>query len=118
EINKGGAKIYPADVDAVVEQFPAASDVCTFALDDPLYGQNVGLAVVLSDRSDATLRSLHAWMKERLAEPKMPVRWFVVDEIPRTSRGKVNRELVREACAAVVPVDLGHILRDSSEDRS
>lgn len=33
EINKGGMKIYPADVDAVVERFAQASDVCTFALD-------------------------------------------------------------------------------------
>ena len=35
EINKGGMKIYPADVDAVVERFDMASDVCTFAIESP-----------------------------------------------------------------------------------
>jgi acyl-CoA synthetase (AMP-forming)/AMP-acid ligase II len=115
EINKGGAKIYPGDVDAVVEQFEAATDVCTFAVDDPNYGQNVGMAVCLREAGDETLRRLHRWMKERLAEPKMPVRWFVVDEIPRTSRGKVNREQVKKSCDALAPVDLAKVLR--AEDR-
>jgi acyl-CoA synthetase (AMP-forming)/AMP-acid ligase II len=111
EINKGGAKIYPGDIDAVVEQFPAATDVCAFALDDPLYGQNVGMAVVLSDAGEATVRQLHAWMRERLAEPKMPVRWFLLDAIPRTSRGKINRDQVRAQCASLAPLDLARILR-------
>ncbi len=110
EINKGGLKIYPADVDAVVERFEHATDVCTFGLDDPVYGQNVGVAVVLADRQDATVRGLHEWMKRHLAEHKMPVRWYVLDAIPRTSRGKVNRDAVKEACAAVAPLDLRQIL--------
>ena len=110
EINKGGMKIYPADVDAVVERFAQTTDVCTFALDDDIYGQIVGLAVVLSDRQDATVRALHSWMQQHLAEPKMPSRWWLVDEIPRTSRGKINREAVRAACAGRPALDLLRIL--------
>lgn len=110
EINKGGLKIYPADVDAVVERFERTSDVCTFALDDPVYGQNVGMAVVLSDRRDSTIRELHDWLRRHLAEPKMPVRWYLLDAIPRTSRGKVNREAVKEACGQLPPLDLADML--------
>ena len=110
EINKGGMKIYPADVDAVVERFALASDVCTFALDDDVYGQIVGIAVVLADASDTTVRALHAWMAGHLAEPKMPSRWWVVDEVPRTSRGKINREAVKTACAGRPALDLVRIL--------
>ena len=110
EINKGGMKIYPADVDAVVERFTQASDVCTFALDDDIYGQIVGIAVVLADRQDATVRALHAWMARHLAEPKMPSRWWLVDEIPRTSRGKINREAVKAVCVARPSLDLLRIL--------
>jgi len=72
EINKGGMKIYPSDIDAVVERYPAASDVCAFALDDPIYGQAVGMAVVLNDTQDDAIRGLHAWMKAHLAEHKLP----------------------------------------------
>ena len=110
EINKGGMKIYPADVDAVVERFAQASDVCTFALDDDLYGQIVGIAVVLTDAQDNTVRALHGWMVQHLAEPKMPSRWWLVDEIPRTSRGKINREAVKSACAGRPALELLRIL--------
>jgi acyl-CoA synthetase (AMP-forming)/AMP-acid ligase II len=109
EINKGGLKIYPADIDAVVERFDRATDVCTFGLDDPVYGQNVGMAVVLVDRDDGTIRDLHQWLARHLAEHKMPVRWYLLDEIPRTSRGKVNRDAVKQACAGVAPLDLARL---------
>ncbi len=110
EINKGGMKIYPSDIDAVVESFQGASDVCTFALDDPIYGQTVGMAVVLADRRDETVYALHQWMKAHLAEPKMPVRWWAIDTIPRTSRGKINRDAVKAACQNQPPLDLPGIL--------
>ena len=110
EINKGGMKIYPADVDAVVERFEQASDVCTFALDDEIYGQTVGIAVVLNRQDDATIRALYHWMTAHLATHKMPGRWWVVETIPRTSRGKINRDQVKAACIDQAPLDLIRIL--------
>jgi acyl-CoA synthetase (AMP-forming)/AMP-acid ligase II len=110
EINKGGMKIYPSDIDAVVERFDRASDVCAFALDDPIYGQDVGMAVVLSDQSEKTICALHAWMKSHLAEHKLPSKWYAIDAIPRTSRGKINRDAVKSACDKQTPLDLPSIL--------
>jgi acyl-CoA synthetase (AMP-forming)/AMP-acid ligase II len=115
EINKGGMKIYPADVDAVVERFAQASDVCTFPIDDESYGQTVGIAVVLDKRDDATVRALHQWMTRQLAEHKLPSRWWLVDEIPRTSRGKINRLAVSRACADLAPLDVPAILGQGGE---
>jgi len=114
EINKGGVKVYPADVDAVVERFDHASAVCTFAIADPAYGQNVAMAVVLNQRDDQTLRQLQAWLKDHLAEFKIPQRWYVVDELPQNSRGKVSRAAVQELCANLKPVDLVGLLRRGS----
>jgi acyl-CoA synthetase (AMP-forming)/AMP-acid ligase II len=110
EINKGGMKIYPSDIDAVVERFAAATDVCAFALDDPIYGQAVGMAVVLNDTNDETIRGLFDWMKSRLAEHKMPSRWWTMEAIPRTSRGKINRDAVKAACEKQAALDLPSIL--------
>lgn len=110
EINKGGMKIYPSDIDAVVERFDRANDVCAFALDDPIYGQAVGMAVVLADQKDQTICALHAWMKSRLAEHKLPSKWWAIDAIPRTSRGKINRDAVKQACEKQPPLDLPSIL--------
>jgi acyl-CoA synthetase (AMP-forming)/AMP-acid ligase II len=110
EINKGGMKIYPSDIDTVVERFERAKDVCTFALDDPIYGQAVGMAVVLADKHDETIRALHAQMSLQLAEHKMPSRWWLLDNIPRTSRGKLNRDAVKAACQKQPALDLPSIL--------
>jgi oxalate---CoA ligase len=106
EINKGGMKVYPADVDAVVERFAPALDVCTFAVADALLGEDIGVAVVLSSAEPATLADLYDWMAQHLAAHQMPKRWYVVDEIPRTSRGKVNRAAVAASCAERTPADL------------
>ncbi len=105
EINKGGMKVYPGDVDAVVERFPETTDVCTFAFDEPLLGEDVGIAVVLRSTDDATLQRLYEWTKLHLAKYQLPQRWYLVDEIPRTSRGKVNRTTVAQRCAALRAVD-------------
>lgn len=114
EINKGGMKIYPSDIDAVVERFDRATDVCAFALDDPIYGQSVGMAVVLVNRDDETIRALHSRMVSEIAEHKMPSRWWVLEDIPRTSRGKMNRAAVREACDQRDALDLPAILSKRS----
>jgi acyl-CoA synthetase (AMP-forming)/AMP-acid ligase II len=111
EINKGGMKIYPSDIDAVVERFERAKDVCAFPIDDSIYGQSVGLAVVLADQAKETIRALHAQMSAQLAEHKMPSRWWLLDDIPRTSRGKLNRDAVKAACEKRPALDLPSILR-------
>lgn len=110
EINKGGMKIYPMDVEAVVEQFSQTDDVCVFGFDDQLYGQDIGMGVVLKNHSPATVRALYDWMKSRLPDHKIPKRWYLMDAIPRTSRGKVNRADIAARCASLEPVDWRELL--------
>jgi acyl-CoA synthetase (AMP-forming)/AMP-acid ligase II len=110
EINKGGTKIYPGDIDAVVERFEGTVDVCTFAFEDPLYGQNVGLAVVLRDARDENVRALYDWLAHHIAKHQMPARWYLMDEMPRSSRGKVNRTQVAQKCAGLQAVELRRIV--------
>jgi acyl-CoA synthetase (AMP-forming)/AMP-acid ligase II len=113
EINKGGMKVYPADIDAVFEAVEGVRDVCAFAYDgDPLYGENVGVAFVAPDLDEERLRGLHRFVGERLASHQMPARWYAVDEIPRTSRGKINRRNVAESCAALAPLDWRRLLQN------
>ena len=112
EINKGGVKVFPADIDAVAQQFDAVIDVCTFGIDDKLYGENVAIALVLSNHDDSVINRLFGWLVDRLAVHKRPVRWYVLDEIPRTSRGKINRLTVKGKCLDSEPLDLRRIVSD------
>jgi acyl-CoA synthetase (AMP-forming)/AMP-acid ligase II len=113
EINKGGTKVYPADVEAVAERFPGLTDLCCFAVEDPAYGQNVGLALVLDDPSPARLRGIHDLLRRHLADYQMPVRLYLMELLPRTSRGKINRDHIAAICAGQTPVDLRSILGGS-----
>lgn len=110
EINKGGMKVYPGDVDAVIERFPATVDVCTFAQADPLLGEEVGVALVLDATDDSTLVELYRWTAAHLGAHQLPKHWYVLDEIPRTSRGKANRAFVATRCERQRPVPFSRLL--------
>ena len=114
EINKGGMKVYPGDIDGVIERFSATLDVCTFAYTDPLLGEDVGVAVALKQTDEATLGDLYRWGQQHLAEHQLPRRWYVLDEIPRTSRGKVSRAQIAEHCTTRKAVDVAALARATS----
>ena len=83
----------------------------TFAYEgDPLYGENIGVAVVMQDATPARLRAMYRLAEERLAKHQMPVRWYLVETLPRTARGKINRDMIGTHCAALTQVDWRHIL--------
>lgn len=109
EINKAGMKIHPADIDAVVEQADGVMDVCSFGYDDPHYGQEVGIALVLKKNDESLLRQVYDRVVKHLAKHKVPVRWYVLESIPRTSRGKVKRDQVAKECAKNAPEDLNKL---------
>lgn len=111
EINKGGMKVHPSDIDAVAERFDKTVDVCTFGYEDPLHGENVGIAFVLKTAGDDGIAEFHDWLKHHLGKHQMPQRWYLLSEIPRTSRGKINRSEVAKRCGALAPVDLRKVLR-------
>ena len=113
EINKGGMKVYPGDVDAVVERFPATADVCASRFPEPLLGEDVGVAVVL-DAERARRRCCAAGMDRHApGTHQLPQRWYLLDEIPRTSRGKVNRQAVAARCATDDPCESGRTPRQA-----
>jgi acyl-CoA synthetase (AMP-forming)/AMP-acid ligase II len=99
EINKGGMKVHPADIDAVFERLEGVKDVCSFGFEDSFLGEDVAIALVLEDPSVENVLELHESARRQLAAHRVPVRWYVLDSIPRTSRGKVNRSHVAAACA-------------------
>jgi acyl-CoA synthetase (AMP-forming)/AMP-acid ligase II/thioesterase domain-containing protein len=99
EINRGGMKIQPAEIDLLLERHPAVAEACTFGIPDPISGEVLGAVVRLAKDARANQESLRAWCRDRLRQGAIPDRWFFVDEIPRNARGKVNRDVVRRLYA-------------------
>ena len=111
EINRGGMKIYPGDIDAVAEQYEQTLEVCTFGYEEELYGENVGIAVVLKSPSNEHIKGLYNWVSRHLAKFQLPQRWYLLEEIPHTSQGKINRSQVAQRCAGLIPIEHHKLLR-------
>jgi acyl-CoA synthetase (AMP-forming)/AMP-acid ligase II len=88
-INRGGEKISPIEVEAILLTHAAVTQAVVFAAADRKYGEIVMAAVVL--RHEATERALREYCAAHVADFKVPVRIFVLDDIPRGPTGKVQR---------------------------
>ncbi|MSQ26275.1 MAG: AMP-dependent synthetase, partial [Dehalococcoidia bacterium] len=91
-INRGGEKIAPLEVDAVLVRHPAVAEAICFGVPDAKYGEEVHAAVVL--KAEASAAELQAFCRERLAEFKVPKVVHIARELPRTATGKVQRRHV------------------------
>ncbi|CBX92227.1 hypothetical protein LEMA_P049330.1 [Plenodomus lingam JN3] len=96
-INKGGEKISPIELDNVIAQHPAVSEAVSFAIEDEMYGQDVGLAVVIKEGHKLTADELKTWLADRVARFKLPKKIYFTDMMPKTATGKIQRRLVAEA---------------------
>jgi acyl-CoA synthetase (AMP-forming)/AMP-acid ligase II len=67
-INKGGEKISPIELDNVIAQNPAVSEAVSFAIEDEMYGQDVGLAIVVKDGQTLNAGQLKAWLADRVGK--------------------------------------------------
>lgn len=97
-ILRGGENISPYEIEDVLKAHPLVADAIAFGIDDEKYGEVVGVAVALS--GETAERELQAWCRERLAPFKVPETVFVLDAIPRTATGKVQRKRVGAELAA------------------
>ncbi len=95
EINRAGFKVQPTEINMLLESHPSVAEACVFAMPDVVSGEIVAAAVRLAPGASEDGASLRDWCLKRLRREATPERWFFVDDIPKTSRGKVSRDTVR-----------------------
>ncbi|KAL8695325.1 MAG: hypothetical protein Q9218_000224 [Villophora microphyllina] len=95
-INKGGEKISPVEIDNLVAQHPAVAEVVCFAVPDEMYGQDVGMAVLLREGADLTKDELRQWMATKIAKFKVAKDIFFTLTMPKTATGKIQRKAVAD----------------------
>lgn len=88
-INRGGEKISPGEVEAVLLEHPAVAEAAAFGVPDPKYGEEIWAAVVL--RSAAEPQQLQAFCSARLADFKVPKIIRVISAMPKNATGKIQR---------------------------
>jgi len=85
----GGMNVYPAELEAEILAFDGVHDVAVFGVPDERWGQKVCAAVV--GNVDLDLNALSTRLRQDLAGYKQPKEVFVVDQLPRTASGKIQR---------------------------
>jgi len=88
-INRGGEKISPGEVEAVLLQHPAVAEAAAFGVPDAKYGEEIWAAVVL--RSVADTKELQVFCSTRLADFKVPKLIRVLSALPKNATGKIQR---------------------------
>jgi acyl-CoA synthetase (AMP-forming)/AMP-acid ligase II len=89
-IIRGSENISPLEVEEVLLSHPAVADAACFGIPDEKYGEEIAAAVAL--HTQASERELINHCRERLIRFKIPKAVYVLDSIPRTTTGKLQRK--------------------------
>lgn len=91
-INVRGKKVNPREVEEILARLPGVRDVAALGIHDCGRGETTLRVVVACDREALSPDAVIGWCRDHLAEHKVPRSVALVERIPRTSRGKVDRE--------------------------
>lgn len=94
-INIGGLKIAPTEVENVVLRFGGIAECACFGVEDRMGGVIPKLNIVPENGVEIDLKELRAHMSKHLEAFKIPKTIALVDEIPKTSNGKINRKVLK-----------------------
>jgi fatty-acyl-CoA synthase len=99
-INRGGRKIAPGEIEAVLQAHPAVSTAAAVGVPDDRLGEDIAAFVKLVPEASVAEAELAALCRAELAPYKTPRHWAFVDELPTTSSGKVQKFRLRERFVA------------------
>jgi acyl-CoA synthetase (AMP-forming)/AMP-acid ligase II len=101
-INRGGEKISPERVEGVLVGHPKVVEAAVFGVPDRLYGETVTAAIVPFQSAPPTSDELVEYCRDRLAAFEVPASIQVIDELPHTAKGSVDRRAVAELLGKAV----------------
>jgi acyl-CoA synthetase (AMP-forming)/AMP-acid ligase II len=90
-IVRGGANVYPAEVERVLLTVDGVTGAAVFGVPDERLGERVAALIELSEAAPIPVEVVRARCAEQLADYKVPERWGAVDALPRNAMGKVVR---------------------------
>lgn len=98
-INRGGEKISPEHVEAILAECSGVTEAAVFAIPDATYGERVGAAVVVSQHESIGPEAILQDCRNKLSPFEVPERLEVVAALPHTAKGALDRRAVEEQYA-------------------
>ncbi len=94
-IKRGGYSVYAAEVQAVLEEHPDVLEAAVVGVAHDTLGEVPVAAVRLIEGVELDVPGLEAWARRHLTDYKVPARFVVVDDLPRTGTSKVQKSELR-----------------------
>lgn len=95
-IKSGGEWISSMELERAIRAHPDIVDVAIIGVPDPRWQERPAAVVVAKDGATIHGTDVSAWLNGRIARWWIPDRWITVDQLPRTSVGKINKKQLRE----------------------
>ena len=92
----GGYNVYPAEVEAYLNDMPGVAESAVIGVPHPDFGEAVVAVVVAKPGAAPSAAELVSGLKTHIANFKVPKHLFVVPDLPRNAMGKVQKNLLRE----------------------
>jgi malonyl-CoA/methylmalonyl-CoA synthetase len=92
----GGFNVYPKEIESEIDAMPGVIESAVIGVPHADFGEGVTAVLVCSKGADVSEAAVLKALDGRLAKFKMPKRVFVVDELPRNTMGKVQKNVLRD----------------------
>ena len=92
----GGFNVYPVEIEAEIDALPGVVKSAVIGCPHPDFGEGVTAIVVAREGAALNEKAIIAELESRLAKFKLPKRVLFVDDLPRNTMGKVQKNLLRE----------------------
>jgi fatty-acyl-CoA synthase len=106
-IIRGGMNLYPAEIEAALQDHPAIETAAVIGIPDDRWGEQVGAVLRIRPGHDRpTISDLTQFLRTQLAPHKCPVYWSFTDAMPMTPSGKIQKFILRDQAAqGTLPFD-------------
>lgn len=94
-IISGGLNVYPKEIESIIDQMPGVTESAVIGVTHADFGEAVTAVVVRSDNS-LTEQALRSHMKSKVANFKVAKNVYFIEELPRNTMGKVQKNILRE----------------------
>jgi len=92
----GGENIYPREIENVLHEHPAVAECAVFGVPDDTWGEILAAHICLRNGIQAEENDLLAYCEANLARFKLPKIIKIVDDLPKTAIGKIQKNALRD----------------------
>jgi len=92
----GGVNIYPAEIEAMLIGMPGVADCAVFGIPHAEFGETLAAAVQLQPQTRLSADDVQSYLRQRIANYKVPRVVAFHDTLPREDSGKIFKRLLRE----------------------